>query len=128
MLVLAAGLIMTLSLIGFSMYTFREGQRIGNEMTRNLSDMVREEEEYKYLKFEEGNITGGEVVRALGAYQDKVMITVVNGASKTSYKGSFKGEDNKPGKETYIALSATYSGRVRRDPKGMIYEIVFTRI
>ena len=128
MLVLSAGLIITLSLIGFSMYTFREGKKLGNEMANSLNEVLREEEEYKYLKYEDGNITGGEVIRAVSSCQDKVIVTVVNGSSKVSYNGSFNSEINKPGYAGYIALSNTYKGRVYRDAKGIINEIVFTKI
>ena len=128
MLVLAAGLVMTMSLIGFSMYTFNEGKKFGNEMAVSLNEVLKEEEEYKYLKYEEGNITGGEVIRAVSACQDEIKVTVVNGSSRISYTGSFKKESNKPGNAGYIALSYIYKGRVNRDLKGVINEIVFTKV
>ena len=127
MLVLAAGLIMTLSLISLSMYTFREGKKMAADFNRALTEEVKEQEEYEYTKYEDGNITGGEVISAITALQKKVSITVNNGGNVITYRGAFTKEGNKPGNAGYVALSYIYKGSVRRDAKGVINEIVFTK-
>ena len=127
MLVLAAGLIMTLTLISFSMYTFREGKKMASEFNRALSEEIKEQEEYEYTRYEDGNITGGEVISAITALQKKVSVTVNNSGNVITYRGTFTKEGNKPGNAGYVALSYIYSGRVKRDAKGVINEIVFTK-
>lgn len=128
MLTLSAGLIMTCMLIGFAMITWREGSKFAQSALTELEKTYAEQEEYEYLKYEEGFTSGGEVIRAITKLQKNVTVTVVNGKNRVSYNGGYARSANLPGSSNYIALSASFAGEVRRDGKGKIYEIIFTKI
>lgn len=125
MLSMAAGLILTCMLIGLGMLAGRESRRFGAEVIGSMEEMTAEYSQYRFTRFDETRVTGGDVVSAIRKFQDEIPVSVVQNGSCHIYQGDFRPADNVPESSAHIRYADNYRGKVQRDAKEEICGLCF---
>lgn len=127
MLSMAAGLILTCMLIGLGMLAGRESRRFGAEVIGSMEEMTEEYSEYRFTRFDETLVTGGDVVSAIRKFQDEIPVSVVQNGKCYVYEGNFRPADNVPGTGAHIRYGDDYRGAVQRNKKEEVCGLCFYR-